>query len=513
MSSFRIGGLASGMDISQMVTDLMKAQRMRVDQVKQNKQVAEWQREYYREINNSLRALRDNTFNMKLQGTFLSRKASSGNEAVVKVSASGIATEGIYQINVSQLAEGAHLTSQGLSPLVDSGGNTLTIRQQLGISGAQPADLSFTLNDKTININIDTDNIENLAAKINEQKAGVQASYDRTLNRLFLMTTSTGAEARINLDDLSSDPAVTSNSEELFVTLGWAVNTEPASDIRFTELRGKNARFTLNGTVLEQSVNRFTIAGVTYELTGNSPDALTNTSISVFKDTDAVFNSIKVFIELHNSTIDKVNTKLKEERFKDYPPLTDKQRESLSEDQQKKWEEKARSGLLKGDPLLASIVDKMRLSMSSVVSGANSKFDTLADIGIKTGADYTERGKLYIDEGKLKEAINSNLSEVIELFTKSSQNNQEKGIAVRLYDDLVNGLKSLFDKAGTASSFSAVDNSFMGKKIKGLDNEIIKWEDRLKQIEDRYWKQFTAMEKALDKMNQQSVWLAQQFAK
>ena len=30
-------------------------------------------------------------------------------------------------------------------------------------------------------------------------------------------------------------------------------------------------------------------------------------------------------------------------------------------------------------------------------------------------------------------------------------------------------------------------------------------------VENRYWKQFTAMEKAIQQMNAQSAWLAQQF--
>ena len=53
-SNMRIGGLASGMDIDQLVGDLMKAERMPLDKLTQKKQYLEWQRDDYREMNKSL---------------------------------------------------------------------------------------------------------------------------------------------------------------------------------------------------------------------------------------------------------------------------------------------------------------------------------------------------------------------------------------------------------------------------------------------------------------------------
>lgn len=497
-SNLRIGGLASGMDIDQIVKDLMKVQRVRVDKVKQNKQIAEWQREYYRDLNNSIRSLRDSAFNMKLQGIYLANKATSGNESVVKVSASGAAVEGVYQINVSALAEGAYLTSGKLTTsLLGGDGKVRSLKEQLALPDDAPTELTLKVNGKDVSVNI-TESIETLAARINVQKIGVQASYDRNLDRLFLVTTATGNEAKISLTDLND------NAKVLFTQMGWSEEGMEAT--------GKNARFTLNGTVLEQPTNKFTITGITYEITGKSPDVNSSVMISVAKNTDAVFNSIKSFVELYNTTIEKINSKLTEEKFKGYLPLTDDQREKLTEDQQKKWEERARSGLLKGDPLLTSVVDKLRSAMGSMVSSLDPKFDTLAEIGIKTSADYTERGKLHVDETKLRGALNNNLTAVMELFTKSSEVPGERGIAARLYDNLVAGMNNLSVKAGSANSFTKVDNSLMGKQIEGYEKDILRWEDKLKRIEDRYWKQFTAMEKALEKMNSQSAWLAQQFS-
>ena len=50
----RISGLASGMDIDTIVKNLMNAERMPLDKLKQNKQTLEWQRDDYRAMNTLL---------------------------------------------------------------------------------------------------------------------------------------------------------------------------------------------------------------------------------------------------------------------------------------------------------------------------------------------------------------------------------------------------------------------------------------------------------------------------
>ncbi|UTW68569.1 hypothetical protein KHA80_13330 [Anaerobacillus sp. HL2] len=47
--------------------------------------------------------------------------------------------------------------------------------------------------------------------------------------------------------------------------------------------------------------------------------------------------------------LEKVNGKLTEERYREYQPLTDEQKEAMSEKDVERWEERAMSGLLRGD--------------------------------------------------------------------------------------------------------------------------------------------------------------------
>lgn len=87
----------------------------------------------------------------------------------------------------------------------------------------------------------------------------------------------------------------------------------------------------------------------------------------------------------------------------------------------------------------------------------------------------------------------------------------QKGITAKIYDKLNLGIKKITDKAGYDGVTGYYDSSLIGEQIKKIEERITEANDRLTQIEDRYYRQFTAMETALNKMNSQSAWLSQQL--
>jgi flagellar hook-associated protein 2 len=511
-STSRYFGLSgSGLDIDSMVTDLMKAQRTRQDKIKQNKTIAEWQRSGYREINNALRSLRDSASTMRLQSTYQVKKTTSSNEAIVKVSAGGTAVTGTQDIKVTALASNARMNS---SEAVTFDSTKTNLYEQLGLTSG--GSVVFKINgSQEISIDTSTDTIDTLVSQINSAKkivdvdgvstevsAGVTAFFDKNLNRMFISSTATGAAATVDFDDVSG-------SGELFGSLKLDGNPDAGITDPFAAVNGTDAAFELNGTLLNQSSNQFKIAGINYTLTGTSTTETVH--VNTTADADTVYNSIKTFVDLYNTTIDKINSKISEERDSDYLPLTDEEREDLTDDQEEQWEEKAKTGVLRNDTLLSRVVSGMRSTLSSIVAETGTGYNTLASIGITTG-DYSEKGKLYIDETKLKEAINEDPDAIRNLFSNSSDVSDEKGLAARLYDNLTSGINQLIDKAGAESTYSKYDNSFLGKRITEYSKQISNWDTRLQDMEDRYYKQFTAMETALNKMSQQSQWLTQQFS-
>ncbi|WP_241739681.1 flagellar hook-associated protein 2, partial [Anoxybacillus flavithermus] len=268
---------------------------------------------------------------------------------------------------------------------------------------------------------------------------------------------------------------------------------------------GQNAIFTINGLTTERPSNTFTINGMTYTLKNTHTGTVT---ISSTTNTDAIFNSIKSFVDKYNETIDEINKKLKETRYRDYQPLTDEQREQLTEKQAEKWEEKARSGILRGDSILSNALSSMRQALYRKVEAASKGFQQLAQIGITTTANYLEGGKLIIDEAKLKQKIEENPEAVYRLFSNNGEG-ANKGIVLQLRDEIKKTIKSIEDKAG--NTLKTVNQYIIGKNILDIDTRISEAEDRLKRVEDRYWKQFSAMEKAVQRANSQSMYLMNAF--
>jgi len=114
-----------------------------------------------------------------------------------------------------------------------------------------------------------------------------------------------------------------------------------------------------------------------------------------------------------------------------------------------------------------------------------------------------------IDEKKLKEAIEKNPDAVYDLFAATGQTDSEKGIAQRLTDSVDRAMNAIYEKAGKA--YWTEDQYSIGRILDDLNDRIDRFEDRLMEIEARYYRQFTAMEQAILRSNQQSMYLMQMF--
>lgn len=385
-----------------------------------------------------------------------------------------------------------------------------------GVNFNSAANVQFTINGTTINLGKTFANatLSDVMTAVNTSGAGVEMKYDSLNDKFSLTSKATGASESISFTD-------TDAANGLFKALGIEQANLQA---------GEDALFDLDGvTDMQRSTNDFTIDGVSYSLKSDASPAV-DVKITVSGNTTDLVNKIKGFVTKYNEVIDKINGELSEKKSRDYVPLTDEQRESMSEDDIKKWEEKAKAGLLRSDSLLSSIANNMRKALSDVVSGSST---SLAKIGITTGS-YEMKGKLVIDETKLTAAIKDNAEGVVQLFTQESQYSyteaqtdttkrttrySESGIAQRLYDIIQDNIRTtrdnngkkgiLLEKAGIQGDISEFSN-LMNKSISEKDVLIDKLLDKLVDKENALYIKFTAMEKALSQMNSQSSWLASQ---
>ncbi len=199
----------------------------------------------------------------------------------------------------------------------------------------------------------------------------------------------------------------------------------------------------------------------------------------------------------------------------------------MSEDEVKKWEEKARAGILYNDRDLSKILDDMRKALYNKVDGVDV---TLSDIGIETSKNWKEGNKLIINESKLKKSIENKYDDVVALFTTESDKEyfeedskaerySESGLSVRLKDIIKDNIRVSTNNAGQkgvlvekAGLDGLVDTSSdMYERVKDFSDRIDEEMRRFYDKQESYYKQFSAMEAALAKMQSQSDWIAQQL--
>ena len=453
--------------------------------------------------------------------------ASSSNSGNINISGNAVKTLGYSSTNFS------------VSPTANSKMSSI-------VSGK----VSFNINGKDFYYDFDgadaNKSIQNIMDDISK-KAGVKASYSELSGKFTLSSLNTGSSEQLNVSWKDTDGKSSEFLSTIF-NINTTNSTQDATDSsKYTfKTAGTDASVTIkdpNGNVntVIKSTNTFTIDGVTYSLLQNTTTETKEIELTVTANTDKVFNKIVALVDKYNSLIDKINSKITEKKQYTYKPLTDAQKEEMTEKEIEKWEEKAKQGLLKGDTYLDTMLSKMRAAFFDPVKSnfSDNPYDTnnigirLTDIGLSTSSDISQRGKIIIDEAKLKEALKNNPDKVAELFTKKSTSNpnynpdmsstdrnhryQESGIFQRINDILQdyvrttrdsNGKKGLLlEKAGIKGDYTELNN-LLSKQLTAKEKLINELKEKLAVKQEKYYAQFAQLETAMNKLNSQSSWLA-----
>lgn len=381
------------------------------------------------------------------------------------------------------------------------------------------ADISFTLSDifdlsnlgtdKQLTTNRNTD-LSTLKDRINatasSEGIGVEATYDTATNK-FTLSNPNGHANLTGNDALGS--ALSSN-------LGLA---QSATDVaqKYQTTAGSNAMVNIDGKNYDLDTNVKTVAGVTY--TFNSPTEPGKTAtVTVNQDTDTIVDNVKKFVEAYNTLLDSLNDKLSEERYSDYKPLTKEQEAEMTEEQIKKWNEKAKSGLLYHDSNIRSIVSDMREALYTPVDAVDSKYNSLSAIGITTN---TTKGHITLDEDKLRTALADDPDCVYQLFASDQDSSyisgttstnklssyekksdyRNTGVANRLYNLMGTHMSSLESYGGVSTSTD--DQSYLGKLITNMQTRMDAFKTLMQSYESKLYDKYDAMEVALSKLGAQ----------
>ncbi len=176
--------------------------------------------------------------------------------------------------------------------------------------------------------------------------------------------------------------------------------------------------------------------------------------------------------------------------------------EDLTDKEVEKWEDKIKSSLLRRDDTLSSLITSFRSNMMGTVKASNGKTYGLSSLGITTSAkDWYEGGLLHIkgdeDDAEYMDADNK-LEKML---------NEDPELVAEILAGLTNNLYADLQKKSSSTTMSSVftfyNDKEMNSQLSDYKKDISKWEKKLAELENRYYSQFTAMEKAMASLNSQ----------
>lgn len=378
-----------------------------------------------------------------------------------------------------------------------------TLLKELGFSESGTFTLKAIQSDGTMKETAikysSTDTVNALMSRINSSGAGVTAIFNNGQMSISANNTGEAADSKAEVSlldykvDESGSQVENSDAISLFSKLGiTSIGANADGEITLAD-GGSSASLQVNGVTYTGASNTFNIAGYTVQIKADIT-AADNVTVSSSTDVDKTVDKVKEFVNMYNDLIKSLNSKTSEKKNVNYDPLTDAQKAEMTTDEITKWEEKAKAGLLKGDSNVNSLLSKMR----TILNGGSGS-DTLYKIGITTSSTWSDNGKLEIDEDKLRSAIEKDPDVLSRIFVGTTES---PGMVGQIRTAAQTTISNIEKSAGKSTM---ADNQYsLGKTITSLVTKIDDWKDRLKDIEERYWNQFSAMETAIQRANNQS---------
>lgn len=422
----------------------------------------------------------------------------SGGESIVittddELSAKVFGLKQNEEVALASKAEDANASStsstEGFYKEIETTGSSVTGSTKLTDLGIAEGTV-IKVNGKEITVSA-TMTMSGLATEM--ANSGINANYDEKQGRFYLSSKASGVE---NAFEVEADDAT-------LAALGLDLKE---GDVGY--IAAQDAKVVYNGVEYTQSSNSFSINGLTIDVTSVGEEQ----TFSVSNDVDGIYDKVKEFVNSYNSLIEEMNTLYSADRVTDYEPLTDDEKESMSDDQIEKWESIIKKSLLRRDDTINSLLSTMRTVLNKQVSVTNADGTTtnysLASFGIETGV-YSENGKLHIlgnsedsdyadMEDKLKAALSANADAVAK--TLSSIGNE-------MYSKFQTAMKS----SELSSALTFYNDKQMDSDLEDYDDKIETLEEKLQAEEDKYYEQFSAMETAMAKLQAQQSYISQLF--
>ena len=530
----RITGLNSGLDTEAIISELVSAYRTKEEKYQKAQTKLSWKQDAWKDLNIKVRSLYDNISNLRFTSAWTMKKTTVSDSTKATVTAAGSCVNGTQTLKIKQLAKGTYITGGEISNIsAGTAPTSATKLSELGYTGSggdiQVKDSSGNV-VKTVSVTGNT-TIKDLVSALNGA-GDTKASFDATNKRVFMTSNKTGEQNAFSLD----------GDADILKTVG--LSKEGGASI----VDAQDSEIELNGAKFTSANNTYTVNGLTIDClaeTGNSEISIT-TSV----DTQSMYDQVKNFLSQYNSLMKEMYSLYNADSAKGYEPLTDSEKDQMTDTEVEKWEEKIKAALLRRDDTLDGIMSTMKNAMStsyyiyngnavtydsdkqyykcngnaiknsdgSYVTSASqlklwasangAKKYSLSSFGIKTEAYATMTANssqdAYHIDGDADDSVSKNNSDVLMNMLSSDPDTVSsfmKQLTSGLYSAIDTKMKSV---KGLSSSYTIYNDIEMAREYSDYTDTISKWEDKLTDLEDSYYKKFAAMESALASLQSQS---------
>lgn len=567
--AMRVSGINSGLDTDAIVQELVSAYSQKTEKYTKEQTKLGWKQEAWKELNTKVYSLYNSVGKMRYSSAYSLRKTTVSDTTKATVTASGEAVNGTQKLHVLSTAQSGYLTGGKLAfrKEVTKDGVTTLEKTEMKDKDGNPEKLTSTTKlsalgytdgkDTTLDVHTTNEKGEAVTQKITLGKDstiqdvvsalrenGLNASFDENNGRLFVSSKDTGKAADFTIsesttkkvpktdddgnivtdkdgktvmEEIELNETESAASKKLLALLGLdTVNN--TYDNQAVKIDGKDAVISLNGVKYTNTSNDFSINGLNVSVTGVTDDVTdpenvdlstlddsTAITITTTTDSQGIYDKVKDFLTEYNNIINEITKLYNADSAGSYEPLTDDEKDKMSDTEIEKWETKIKDSLLRRDTSLGTIMNSMMTAMSSPIT-INGKDYSLSSFGIQTlgylNAAKNEQNAYHIDGDEDDENTSGNKDKLMDAITKDPDTVIDfmKQLSTKLYKAMDQQMQS----SSLRSRYKIYNDKELDKDYSNLTKTIKQWESKVSDKEDYYYKKFSNMETALSKLQSQT---------
>lgn len=567
--AMRVSGINSGLDTDAIVQELVSAYSKKTEKYTKEQTKLGWKQEAWKELNTKVYSLYNSVGKMRYSSAYSMKKTTVSDTTKATVTASGEAVNGTQKLHVLSTAQSGYLTGGKLAfrKEVTKDGVTTLEKTELKDKDGNPEKLTSTTKlsalgytdgkDTTLDVHTTNEKGEAVTQKITLGKDstiqdvvsalrenGLNASFDENNGRLFVSSKDTGKAAdftisastkkkipktdddgnlvkdkdgNVVMEEIEMSDDESASSKKLLGLLGLdTVNN--TYDNQAVKIDGRDAVISLNGVKYTNTTNDFAINGLNVSVTGVTDDVTdpenvdlstlddsTAITITTTTDSQGIYDKVKDFLTEYNNIINEITKLYNADSAGSYEPLTDDEKDKMSDTEIEKWETKIKDSLLRRDTSLGTIMNSMMTAMSSPIT-IDGKDYSLSSFGIQTlgylNAAKNEQNAYHIDGDEDDENTSGNKDKLMDAITKNPDTVIDfmKQLSTNLYKAMDQQMQS----SSLRSRYKIYNDKELDKEYSNLTKTIKQWESKVSDKEDYYYKKFSNMETAMSKLQSQT---------